>query len=123
MNICKYCKKEFNGKTKGSTVCGCCSVSKRRWKNKLKYVNLLGGKCSKCGYDKHPGALEFHHLRDKEFTISANKLLWKDEKVLPELEKCELLCANCHNIEHSNYERFQEIIESEGTEKRVNQHG
>lgn len=108
MNTCKYCNKEFYQERRpNATQCPSCAVSKRRWKNKLKYVELKGGKCQKCGYDKHPGALQFHHLEDKQFQLNGNSLLIKEEKILPELAKCELLCANCHAIEHSNFERFK----------------
>lgn len=57
----------------------------------------------RCDYDKHPAAMEFHH-RDptqKDFTIAdvANRA-W--EVIRAELDKCDLLCSNCHRIEHSN---------------------
>lgn len=68
---------------------------------KLKLITLLGGKCSKCGYNKNLAALSFHHLSDKSFTLGARKLSnskWEDlEK---EAKKCELLCSNCHMEEH-----------------------
>ena len=72
----------------------------RRWKIKQKMVDLLGGKCSICGYNKCVNALEFHHKKDKERAVA--KLL-KDnsrEKVLKEVKKCILLCANCHRELH-----------------------
>ena len=112
MSVCKYCDKEFHDKARpNSRQCGSCTVSKRRWKNKIRYVEMKGGKCERCGYDAHPGALQFHHTRDKSFQISANRLLLKDETILPELNKCILLCGNCHAIEHSNYDRFKQDLE------------
>jgi hypothetical protein len=61
---------------------------------------LLGGKCSTCGYNKCDAALEFHHISDnKEFVIAGAKYGW--EKLKPEIEKCILLCANCHREVHN----------------------
>ena len=50
--------------------------------------------CSICGYNKCGAALEFHHLRDKLFLINAN--IYKSKRGKKELEKCILLCSNCH---------------------------
>lgn len=75
--------------------------TKMRKERKQKLVDLLGGKCKYCGYDKYIGSLQFHHLRDKDFSISY-WLLGKWERVLKEIKKCELVCANCHGeIHHS----------------------
>lgn len=66
---------------------------------KREAIRLKGGKCSICGYCKNMGALEFHHRQpeNKTFTLDARKLSntnW--ESILIELEKCDLLCSNCH---------------------------
>lgn len=103
MSECKHCKKQFKDKLRPNiTECGSCRVSKRRWKSKIELVEKLGGKCSKCGYDKHPSALHFHHKNPstKNFAINSNKLLTKERH--KEIKKCILLCANCHSIEHAN---------------------
>jgi hypothetical protein len=66
---------------------------------KKEIVKIKGGCCSLCGYKKNIAALQFHH-RDpfnKTFTLDARKLSntnWNS--ILLELEKCDLLCANCH---------------------------
>jgi len=64
---------------------------------KRRAVDYLGGKCITCGYNKSVKALQFHH-RDpsqKSFTIGKkNGLKW--DTIRPELDKCDLLCANCH---------------------------
>lgn len=55
--------------------------------------------CSRCGYDKCPRALHFHHKdrNEKEFNISqVTKSVPLRDNVKAELDKCELLCANCH---------------------------
>jgi hypothetical protein len=54
--------------------------------------------CSKCGYKNHAAALDFNHVHgDKKFNISQDSKVAMD-KLLAEIEKCEILCANCHRI-------------------------
>ena len=66
-------------------------------------VEYKGGKCEKCGYDEYFGALEFHH-RDplqKKFSIGQVKLRKFNDETIEELDKCDMLCANCHRMEHN----------------------
>lgn len=63
---------------------------------RMKYLKeLMGNRCSACGYNKEPKILQFHHLRDKEFDLSSSKGR-KIERDLKEIKKCVLLCPNCH---------------------------
>jgi len=83
----KYqCKSCFNKR--------CIEAGQERVKQlKLHY----GGKCIKCGYDKSLVALQFHHTdpSQKEFSLGNKRgITW--EQQLKELDKCELVCANCH---------------------------
>lgn len=76
-------------------------VSEWRRRQKQKAVDYLGGYCKNCGYSKCLDALEFHH-RDpdkKEFRFSQYPNNW--EKAKKELDKCDLLCANCHREVHA----------------------
>jgi len=80
------------------------------WAKKIKAINKLGGVCKECG-DDNIFHLTFHHLdlNEKEFNISEiRKDRWS--KINKELEKCILLCHNCHNefhkIENNDYSRF-----------------
>jgi predicted HNH restriction endonuclease len=74
-----------------------------RWREiKKKAVELMGGKCCKCGFDAHPSALQFHHLDAETKDVSWNKLRLRSwDKIVSELKKCIMLCANCHAIEHA----------------------
>tara|TARA_R110002110_G_C13383657_1_gene711304 strand:- start:856 stop:1389 length:534 start_codon:yes stop_codon:yes gene_type:complete len=70
---------------------------------KLKAIDLKGGGCEKCGYNKNYTALCFHHKdpSTKSFGIdSRNIRMRKWDLILEELDKCSLLCHNCHMEEH-----------------------
>jgi len=71
----------------------------RRKALKQRAIDLMGGSCRICGYDRCVSALEFHHpdAMDKDFTIST-RTSWKAIQV--ELRKCVLLCSNCHREVH-----------------------
>lgn len=67
-----------------------------RKRTKMKLVEYKGGKCVRCGYNKLIKALEFHHLNpdEKDFTVSGKS--WSFEKLKNEVDKCILVCSNCH---------------------------
>ena len=78
---------------------------------KAKAVEYKGGKCHECGYFKSLAALTFHHRKpeEKDFSISGRVVKW--EKLRPELDKCDLLCSNCHHEEHEKIaeKKWQEL--------------
>ena len=78
---------------------------KNRWhQRKLDAIEYKGGVCADCGQMPHPAAMQFHHLDPEEKDFSWNKgRLRAWDSVLKELDKCVLLCANCHTIRHSDY--------------------
>lgn len=73
-----------------------------RKKAKLNLVEYKGGKCEKCGYNKCVDALEFHHLDPNEKDFSVGGKSWSLERLKKEVDKCILICANCHRELHSN---------------------
>ena len=77
-------------------------VSERRRKLKDMAIKYKGGKCEKCGYNKCNGALDFHHLNplEKDFSISSTGTTKSFERITKELDKCILVCANCHREIH-----------------------
>lgn len=85
-DLSSYCKK-----------CTTIQTTKRKRNLKEQAIIYKGGKCVKCGYDKCQAALQFHYLNkdEKEFSLS-HCALTSFEKVKKELDKCILLCANCH---------------------------
>lgn len=82
--------------------------AKRRYNFKSKAAMLLGSVCNRCGF-KHLAALDFHHLdpTEKEFRVS-DMISMSWEIVEKEILKCELLCKNCHAIEHCTWDEIFE---------------
>lgn len=78
-------------------------ATERQRRLKLEALEYKGGSCEKCGYDKCPGALGFHHLdpSQKDFGISRVRGRNLNEIIKKELDKCMLLCANCHAETHA----------------------
>lgn len=79
------------------------AVAKRRKKIREMAIDYLGGKCIFCGYDRCSAALDFHHIDEslKKFGLSQDGLTRSWEKTERELQKCILVCANCHREIHS----------------------
>ena len=79
-------------------------VKTHRHKVKEELVKYKGGKCEICGYDKCLGALDFHHLdpTQKDFAISDSNIYKNLNKLKEEVDKCILVCANCHRELHYN---------------------
>jgi hypothetical protein len=80
------------------TKCRNANVSNRRDKLKLMAIEYKGGECQKCGYNKCNRALAFHHLdpTQKDFGLAKSGLTRSWEKMKEELDKCILVCHNCH---------------------------
>ena len=94
-------------------------VKNHRNRLKEKLVEYKGGKCEICGYDKCIEALEFHHLNpeEKDFSISSYSTL-SFENLKKEVDKCILVCANCHREIH-HYENERKRNEDFKTEREV----
>jgi hypothetical protein len=58
-------------------------------------------KCNRCP-ENHPACLQFHHSdpTQKEVTVSQVVRWWSIRRIMEEVAKCEVLCANCHAKEH-----------------------
>ncbi|MCD5390374.1 hypothetical protein LR007_00665 [candidate division NPL-UPA2 bacterium] len=79
------------------------AVHKRRRKIRLMTIEYKGGKCSICGYNRCIDALEFHHDNSsgKDLSISDKGYTRSWNRVKEELDKCVMLCANCHREIHA----------------------
>lgn len=105
MKICNWhlCTNILTGRQERFCSISCKNkfyVTKKRRQNKIALVEHFGGKCIRCGYNKCPQALQFHHLSNKMFGIAQNGRTPSFEILVEEAMKCELICANCHAEEH-----------------------
>jgi len=114
--ICASCKQQLSGRQRRFCSLKCknadtnnrhqsyLSQQQRGLARKLQLVAEAGGKCVKCGYDRNLAALAWHHLdpQTKRFQLDLRSLSNRGERdIRVELEKCMLVCANCHAEIHS----------------------
>ena len=111
--FCSRCKKNVDtnqfyqrrGRENGSTYCKTCTTYQtldRMRKLKSQMIEYKGGCCVRCGYKKYQGSLEFHHIdpKEKDFNPSQLKKYSFDDRIKNELDKCILVCSNCHREIH-----------------------
>lgn len=75
----------------------------RAWSRKKELIEMMGGKCCRCGYHKNYSALEFHHIdpKNKGFQLDSRHLSNTSmDKIIEEVKKCVLVCSNCHKEIH-----------------------
>lgn len=86
------------------TECRKCRVleQKGRYKKyKKELIDYMGGKCQLCGYNKCMAALDFHHKNPEEKNPNwKNIRSWTPSKSKKEIDKCILVCRNCHSEIH-----------------------
>jgi hypothetical protein len=77
------------------------SRERRKRNHKLLEDYKLERGCQDCGYREHPAALEFDHVIGTK-VANVSMLLGQEKKLWEEVAKCEVVCANCHNIRTHN---------------------
>jgi len=109
---CSICGKDIT-KTRFQKYCSDCSHISHNQNNmklqrnrgitrKLAAVQSKGGCCEICGYNRNLAALVFHHTKEKNFGLDMRSFANRKSEVLDaELEKCQLLCHNCHTEIHN----------------------
>ena len=89
-SMCKRCRIEY--------------TTERRLKVKQQAIDYLGGVCLDCGLDDSViQVYDFHHLDPSEKDFTLGKVNRSFESIKAELDKCILLCANCHRRKHASY--------------------
>lgn len=114
MKKCISCDKKLTGKQQKycSNICKCKQTNVDAWpRQKARYIKLkkeliksFNSACTECGYNKNLSALCFHHLDSskKEFKLDTRGIGTRSKKkILEEVEKCILLCSNCHQELHN----------------------
>ena len=88
-NRCIRCDNKRQGK-----------VQKNYRDRKRKFIDSFKNKpCADCGVKYPPYVMDFDHLGNKEFSLyEAIGHNFSEEKILAEINKCEVVCANCHRI-------------------------
>ena len=95
--------------------------SRREYENRVRnerrvrVYEIMGNTCAHCNKDYPPVCLDLHHVdpAEKDHTVS-QILRYKWERILAELKKCVVLCANCHRLEH------ERLNEEEKKEQAIN---
>jgi hypothetical protein len=72
-----------------------------RQRQKRRAVEYLGGECQLCGYDRCIRALAFHHLDPTRKDFAVSHVTYKWERIREEVDKCILVCTNCHAELHA----------------------
>lgn len=103
---CECHKKYLKGVRKKARLTLTRQKRERTRRNKQDCIDYLGGECRSCGYKKSTYALTFHH-RDKSekegvVAVMIQNLSFKNQKLKRELDKCDLLCFNCHMELHGD---------------------
>ena len=83
----------------------CDKVRKRKKELREWFINYKQQlECKICG-ENHPATIQFHHKNPEEKEIEISKTInqgWSKERIMTEINKCEILCANCHFKLHYN---------------------
>lgn len=82
--------------------------------NKRIYLEYKRQECEICKYKKNQQSLSFHHKNPNEKSFSMRDIRIKyiselDDYIKAELDKCEVLCRNCHNEKHVDMEKFENL--------------
>ena len=99
--------KASNGKYYKQSSCMLCFKDFRanlRRRRKLEAIDYKGGHCCMCGesFKGRPEVFVFHHRDPTEKEVKPSSLMYGSwDKIMVELDKCDLLCANCHRSIHS----------------------
>ena len=103
--------------SKCELLCGNCHImhhfnnGRISREKKILFQKMGFDRCSKCGYtNEFLVALCLHHYKgEKNFALRdyfKNKGLVPVIELMEEIDKCKVLCENCHRMEHIDVERF-----------------
>lgn len=103
---CRNCHQELHFNER-------CSNDNRQITKQI-YIEYKGNECEECGYNKCQASLTFHHIdpikKEIQFCDMNERINNLDDikyNIIKELDKCKLLCCNCHNEKHIDIEFFE----------------
>ena len=108
---CSHCGRTDTRKEPQRNVCYVCRNKERTDRKTNRLYKIVGEACWFCGYNKGRQMLDFHHVRDKEFMLTARnvgQLAWK--RTLSEAKKCALCCCRCHREIHYGLISDEEVM-------------
>ena len=99
--MCKECRKKYIRNHYQNNKAKYIQKAKEGTKRSLEAYKKMKStlRCEKCG-ENHPATLDFHHLDPSKKDIEVPKLFKSSKKLKAELEKCIVLCSNCHRKLH-----------------------
>lgn len=119
--VCIICDKKIPYGTKNWSLCSekCRKIKHnldlkkhRKKAQQIFHKWKLEQGCKICGYNKCPASLDLHHLYGKDFRITAKTFVAMSERTKKEMEKCIIVCKNCHYELHFNkIKKYGGIIE------------
>ena len=112
--VCIKCKKQFFykfGRNSKIDICTNCIARERGILRKQALLEIAGTKCYICGYNRCIKALHFHHLDPKQKEVDIGRSLQGNfNKLVKEIEKTIVLCANCHAELHDGLINLESIL-------------
>lgn len=87
--------------------------TRSRWRERREWLNTLKMErgCIDCGFNSHPAALHFDHRDPSMKVMAISKMLsFSMEKILAEIEKCDVRCANCHAIRTATEQHYGVLV-------------
>jgi hypothetical protein len=112
---CKICDREFSNSR--NSLCATCNYRSHLARRKVKFYDLVGTKCWKCGYDKGidgVSILDCHHIDPSKKTMNLGNreiAMYAWSKILDELDNCVLLCCRCHREVHCGFISEEEVLD------------
>lgn len=101
---CKCCKKLIDKKYYLANKEKFKQYNRFRKEEIRKFIRKKKTQCETCG-ETHIATLDFHHIDPTNKKISISNIVqhfWCLEKIQKEIDKCKILCANCHRKLHWN---------------------